>query len=91
MFYPSTIHVEEKEKIDAFLALLDASGVEKHMNIKSAYEEFGRPEFNPYAMFATIVYGFAMGNATLRNLESSHRNDVRFMYLMEGRTPEVLF
>lgn len=87
LFYPSTIHVEEKEKIDAFLALLDESDVKKYLNIKSTYEEFGRPEFNPYAMFATIVYGFAMENATLRNLESSCRNDLRFMYLMEGKTP----
>ena len=29
LFYPSTIYVEEQEKIDAFLALLDKSGVEK--------------------------------------------------------------
>ncbi len=87
LFYCSAIYVEEQEKIDAFLELLDKSGVEKYLDVKSKYEEFGRPEFNPYAMFATIVYGFAMGNTTLRNLESSCRNDIRFMYLMEGKTP----
>ena len=30
LFYPSTMYVEEQEKIDAFLALLDKSGVEKY-------------------------------------------------------------
>ncbi len=90
LFYPSTIDVEELEKINAFLALLDKSGVEKHLGIKNEYEEFGRPEFNPYAMFATIAYGFAMEKTSLRDLESSCRYDLRFMYLMEGKTPSYV-
>lgn len=90
LFYPSTIYVEEQEKIDAFLALLDRSGVEKYLKVKSEYDAMGRPEFNPYAMFATIVYGFSMKNGPLRDLESGCRNDIRFMHLMEGKTPSYV-
>lgn len=90
LFYPSTIDVEEEEKIDAFLALLDKSGVEKYLNVKNEYEEFGRPEFNPFAMFATIAYGFAMRGSTLRDLESTCKYDLRFKYIMEGDTPSYV-
>ena len=90
LFYSYTIQVKEVEKIDALLALLDRSGVEKYLKIKSEWEEFGRPEFNPCTMFATIIYGFAMDRSTLRDLESSCRNDVRFMYLMNGQMPSYV-
>lgn len=90
LFCPSTIYVEEQEKIDAFLALLDKSGVEKYLKVKNEYEVIGRPEFNPYAMFATIIYGFSMKSGSLRDLESSCRNDLRFMYLMENKTPSYV-
>ena len=90
LFYSYTIQVEEVEKIDALLALLDKSGVEKYLKVKSEYDAIGRPEFNPYAMFATIVYGFSMKNGPLRDLESGCRNDIRFMHLMEGKTPSYV-
>ena len=87
LFYPSTIQAEEKEKIDAFLSLLDESGVERFIKDKDFYEVLGRPEYNSYSMFSAVLYGFAMGSPSLRDLESSCRNDLRYMYIMEGRTP----
>ena len=87
LFYPSTIQAEEKEKIDAFLSLLDESGVERFIKDKDFYEVLGRTEYNSYSMFAAVLYGFAMGSPSLRDLESSCRNDLRYMYIMEGKTP----
>lgn len=87
LFYPSTIHVEEEEEINEFLALLDESGVEKYIKTKNEYDNLGRPEIDPYSMLAAVLYGFAMGSPTLRDLESSCRNDLRYMYTMESRTP----
>ena len=49
---------------------------------------FGRPGFDPYTMFATILYGFAVGSPTLRELENSCRYDLRFKYLMNEATPD---
>jgi len=39
-------------------------------------------------MFATILYGFAVGSPTLRELENSCRYDLRFKYLMNEATPD---
>ncbi len=47
----------------------------------------GRPQYNIYSMFATVLYGFAKGSGSLRQLEESCRYDIRFMYLMDNETP----
>ena len=49
---------------------------------------FGRLGFDPYTMFATILYGFAVGSPTLRELENSCRYNLRFKYLMNEATPD---
>lgn len=79
---------KEREKLDKFLLLLERSGVEKFF--KTASSKGGRPSYSPYNMFATILYGFAFGSPTLRQLEESCRFDLRYFYLMEQDRPSFM-
>ena len=83
------LEAEEQEKIRRFLDLLDRSGVErvilKYINNRSALG--GRPNSNYFRLFATVVYGFAFGFETLRELEEACRFDLRFISLMEQVRP----
>lgn len=87
LFYNYTLDVEQTSKIDRMLSLLYRSGVASVLREPTKGRPLGRPEFDPVRMFACIVYGFAMGRSSLRELESSCRHDVRFMYIMEQETP----
>ena len=83
------LEVKEQEKICRFLDLLDKSGVDriilKYINNKNGLG--GRPNSNYFRLFATIVYGFAFGFETLRELEEACNYDLRFIYLMEQVRP----
>ena len=83
------LDVKEREKMDKFLALLDGSGVGGIIGkyIKSNTPSGGRPGYNYYRLFATILYGFAFDRYTLRELEEACMFDLRYMYLMEQETP----
>lgn len=80
---------KEREKLDKYLAMLERSGIGKVLQETKADQKFegGRPSFNRYNMFAAVLYGFAFGASTLRELESACRNDLRFIYLMEQERP----
>ena len=83
------LEVKEQERIERFLTLLDNSGVgkiiEKH--IKNNTSKGGRPGYNYYHLFATIIYGFAFTRCTLRELADACRYDLRFIFLMEQERP----
>ena len=81
--------VEEQTKIDRFLRFLDDSGVAEILNkTKPKHNPLGgRPEINRYKMFATILYGFAFGNSSLRELEDACRYDMRYISLMGSEQP----
>ena len=85
----STSDVEECTKILRFLVFLDDSGVAEILkNVKpQSTPSGGRPEINRYDLFATIVYGFAFGSGTLRDLEDACKYDIRYMYLMRNEQP----
>lgn len=82
LFYCYTIPSEQVSKINAFLEILEKSGVAKVIKEAAKLSDFGRPGFNPYLMFAAIIYGFAVGAPSLRELETSCRYDIRFMYII---------
>ena len=83
------IEAKERERIERFLALLDNSGVGKIIEryIKNNTSKGGRPGYNYYRLFATIVYGFAFTRCTLRELADACRHDLRFIFLMEQERP----
>lgn len=87
LFYNYTIEVEQTAKIDKFLELLDKSGVASVLKNEETEQVIGRPEIDSYRIFACILYGFAMGSSSLRELEASCRYDTRFMYIMNQVSP----
>ena len=80
---------EERTKLDRFLRILDKSGVSMFFPTRSVsdLEKGGRPHYSYYDLFATILYGFAFGSPTLRELETSCKYDLRYFYLMDQNRP----
>ena len=88
--FPSfDLEEKEREEISKFLTLLDNSGV---ANVISKYVRNrtplgGRPGYDYYHLFATIIYGFAFTKCTLRELADACKYDIRFMFLMDQERP----
>lgn len=78
------------KKIDKFIRILEESGVGKILAYVKCKNKMcqGRIGYNPYNLFATIVYCFAKFKASLRDIEDKCIYDVRVMYIMEGKTPD---
>ena len=87
LFYSFPLQAEEQNKIDGILALLDRSGIAELIRQHSKKGEGGRPSYNPYKLFAAVLLGFSFGASSLRDMESACRNDLRFIYVMDGEIP----
>lgn len=82
--------VEETQKIDKFLQLLDKSGVCDLLKSKMVHDDInkgGRPSYNVYNMLAAILYSFAFDKASLRKIEDLCNYDLRLIYIMENEIP----
>ena len=79
----------EFEKIDKFMNLLEKSGVWKILKYVKLKDKNckGRKGYNPYNLFAAVVYCFAKFDATLRDIEEKCTNDLRVIYILEGNEP----
>ena len=87
---PSTKCDEEFEKINKFLLILEKSGVGNlidsiHKLNKTSL--IGRKEYNPFNMFAMIVYCFSKYKSALREIEQLCIFDLRVIYIMEQKIP----
>ncbi len=89
LFLCSDIPLEEKQKLDAYLQFLEDSGVGKIIEeiTDRCIVNGGRPSYNPYRLFAAILYAFSKHSGSLRRIEDSMKFDARFMYLMEQKAP----
>ena len=87
-----SISIEEREKLDKFLDIIDESGVGKiiEKELNNSNETRGRKPFNPYKLFAAIIYGFSKHSGSLRKIEESINFDLRFIYLMEETHPSYV-
>lgn len=85
---PPTI-VEEFDKIDKFIEILEKSGVWKIIKSVKIFDENckGPKGYNPYNLFATVIYCFAKFKASLRDIEDKCLFDIRVSYIMEGKIP----
>ena len=74
----------EQEKIDKFLRLLEKSGVERVIkkDINTSKNKGGRPLSNACNILSTILYCFAFGKGSLRDIEDKSNFDLRVIYLM---------
>ena len=79
---------EEMRKIDEYLAILNQSGVGEILreSTRKGYPA-GRSAYDPYRMFASILYCFAMRRSSLREMEDMCRYDVRLMTLLGLEAP----
>ena len=79
----------EKGKIDSFLRFLDTTGLGRIIgkNVKTRTSAGGRLPFNPYRFLAAVLYAFCLKRTTLREIDSLFKNDLRFLYIMEGEKP----
>lgn len=81
--------LEEYEKIDKFMKILEEFGVSKiikNVNLKNQICK-GRIGYNSYNLFATIIYCFSKFKDTLRDIEDKCIFDLRVNYIMEGKIP----
>ena len=89
MNFRSDISFEEKEKMHKYLEILEDSGsgeiIEKAIN--KDYKKGGKPGYNPYRMYAAILYAFSRHSGSVRKIEESMKYDLRFLYLMEEEKP----
>lgn len=72
------------------MKFLEESRVGKIIN-KVKYKDKdckGRKSYNPYNLFATIIYCFTKFNATLRDIEDKCIFDLRVLYIMEENVPK---
>lgn len=84
------INKNEVEQIDKFLKLLDESGVcemLKSKEEKRKSEKGGRPTYCEYDMLAVILYSFAIGKTSLREIEDFCSYDLRGIYIMQNEIP----
>lgn len=88
----SSSDVEERTKLLEFLHFLDDSEVAEILEKAKPIDKplGGRPEINRFDLFATILYGFAFGSGTLRDLEDACKFDLRYIYLMRGEQPSYV-
>lgn len=85
---PLSTNDGEIEKIDYLLHILEESGVGKlieESNFKSS--DIGRKAYNPYRLFASILYCFTVHKGTLRDCEEMIKYDSRLWYLMNQEYP----
>lgn len=89
--YSFDIDVKEKKKIDHFLMLLEDSGIDKLISLSSFKDNpQGRYPYNPYNMFAMIIYAFAFGKGTLREIERSCKLGLDYIYIMNNEKPSYV-
>ena len=88
--FPSyDLSVEEKRKLDTFLCVLEDSEVWKIIKEETEKDrrKGGRPSYNPYRLFAAVIYAFSKHSGSVRKIEESITFDLRFIYLMDQKIP----
>ena len=90
--FPSyDLSVEEKNIFHIYLSILEDSGVGTIIENATKKKYYaGRHPYNPYRLFATIIYGFSKHSGSVREIEESIKYDIRFMYLMEQERPSYV-
>ena len=85
------ISEKEKRKLDTFLEILESSNASKIIEKEVTRDiNVGRKSYNPYRLFASIIYGFSKHSGSVRSLEESLEFDLRFIYLMEQERPSYV-
>lgn len=92
LFIPYTMDAKEFENLDKYLSVLSKSGIREILKVpeKHGINLGGRPRYNLFDLFATMLYGFAYDVGSLRDLEKRCKFDARYIYLMQGECPSYV-
>lgn len=92
LFSTAELSKGEKAKIDEFLQLLEISGVGEIIYQETEKDRSlgGRTSYNPYRLFASIIYAFSKHSGSLRKIEESLKFDLRFLYINNQETPSYV-
>lgn len=70
---------------DEPVRLLNAVAEELNYDkLTATYSRFGRIEYSPRLLFKVVLYGCCRGIYTTREIERACRENVNFMFLLEG-------
>lgn len=58
-----------------------------YRRLTATYSRLGRIEYSPRLLFKVVLYGCSRGIYTTREIERACRENVNFMYLLEGHRP----
>ena len=73
---------------DEAVRLLNAVTEElNYSRLAATYSRLGRIEYSPRLLFKVVLYGCSRGIYTTREIERACRENVNFMYLLEGHRP----
>lgn len=78
--------LEEFNKIDKFMLLLEKSNIGKFL--EKVCSNKNNIKYSPYNLFATVIYCFSKFKSSLREIERLCKFDLRVMYIMEHQTPD---
>lgn len=78
---------EDLKLIDGFMAVIERSGVLDLFDAVDPPGSRGRPRYNPANLLAAVLFGFALGRGSLRDLENLGRYDIRAMYILGENSP----
>ena len=79
---------EEMQKIDHFLILLEKSGVgDVIKNTKYRSSPKGRKSYNPYNLFASILFLYSKRITSVRDMAEAFMCDLRLIYIMQQECP----
>lgn len=82
---PSNKCIEEFDKINKFIDILNKSNIGKL--IEKTQKQKGRCSYNPFDLVATIIYYFSKFKRSVREIESLCIFDFRIMCLMKQEQP----
>ena len=79
--------LEENDPVFAFDQLMKEVNIEKYL-LSCMKNKTGRPRYNKVRLLKTVLFAFVeTGYASLRQIEDRCKTNIRYMYLMEGKTP----
>lgn len=92
LFSTAELSLGEREKIDSFLQVLEESGVGEIIYNETNKDKGkgGRNSYNPYRLFAAIIFAFSKHSGSLRKIEESIKFDLRFIYILNQETPSYV-
>ncbi|MBI9030579.1 transposase [bacterium] len=78
------IIIEKDSEVHTYLELMKGIKLEKYFGRES---NIGRMPKNRVKIMNAILFGYMIGYRSTRKLEEACKNDIRFMYLIEGMNP----